>query len=55
MDEGKAIPTDRTLTCKICGERFVFTTGEQEFYRDRVLAEPRRCPACRRSKIKQEE
>lgn len=38
---------DKQLTCKICGDSFVFTTGEQEFYRDRGLAEPRRCPRCR--------
>jgi len=45
--------TDRILTCKICGNTFIFTTGEQTFYRDRCLAEPRMCPACRR--VKREE
>lgn len=45
--------TDKTLTCKICGDTFVFTAGEQTFYRDRGLVEPRRCPACRR--VKREE
>ncbi|MBR5203259.1 MAG: zinc-ribbon domain containing protein, partial [Clostridia bacterium] len=23
---------DKTLTCKNCGNEFVFTAGEQEFY-----------------------
>ncbi|MFC1955021.1 zinc-ribbon domain containing protein [Chloroflexota bacterium] len=43
----------KQLTCKICGDSFTFTTGEQEFYKDRGLAEPRRCPVCRR--VKREE
>jgi len=42
--------TNRTLTCKICGDPFVFTAGEQTFYRDRGLVEPRRCAKCRRHK-----
>ena len=40
---------DKKLQCKICGGSFTFTTGEQVFYGDRGLAEPRRCPDCRRS------
>ena len=40
---------DKQLTCKICGDSFVFAIGEQMFYKDRGLAEPRRCPDCRRS------
>ena len=40
---------DKKLQCKICGDSFAFTTGEQIFYRDRGLAEPRRCPDCRRN------
>jgi hypothetical protein len=44
---------DKQLRCKICGHRFTFTIGEQRFYRDRGLAEPRRCPTCRR--VKREE
>ena len=42
--------TDRILTCKICSETLVFTAGEQIFYRDRYLVEPRRCVNCRRHK-----
>ena len=38
----------KELTCKICGSSFTFSIGEQEFYRDRQLMEPRRCPQCRR-------
>lgn len=40
--------TDKTLTCKDCGQEFIWTSGEQEFYASRGLTnEPGRCPACR--------
>ena len=39
---------DRTLRCVQCRKDFVFEAGEQEFYRERKLSEPRRCPACRK-------
>ena len=29
--------TDKTLTCRDCGAEFVFTTGEQEFYKEGSL------------------
>ena len=39
---------DKTLTCRDCGQNFVFTAGEQEFYQSRGLTnEPGRCPDCR--------
>ena len=39
---------DKTLTCKECGEEFVFTAGEQEFYAEKgFVNEPQRCKACR--------
>jgi CxxC-x17-CxxC domain-containing protein len=40
--------TDRTLTCRDCGQQFAFTAGEQEFYQNRGLTnDPGRCPDCR--------
>lgn len=40
--------SDITLTCKDCGQPFVFTTGEQEFYQQRgLLNQPGRCADCR--------
>ena len=40
---------DKTLVCKECGQEFVFTAGEQEFYAERGFQnEPQRCKACRR-------
>ena len=39
---------DKTLKCKECGNDFVFTAGEQEFYAEKGLQnEPQRCKACR--------
>ncbi len=40
--------TDKTLTCKDCGQEFIWTAGEQEFYQTRGLQnQPGRCPSCR--------
>lgn len=39
---------DRTLVCKDCGKEFIFTAGEQEFYREKgFVNEPKRCKVCR--------
>ena len=39
--------TDRTITCRDCGEAFTFTAGEQAFYQERGYSEPQRCANCR--------
>jgi ssDNA-binding Zn-finger/Zn-ribbon topoisomerase 1 len=42
--------TDKTLVCKDCGKEFVFTAGEQEFYKTKGFdQEPKRCPECRKA------
>lgn len=39
---------DKTLKCKDCGEEFIFTAGEQEFYAEKGFQnEPQRCKSCR--------
>ena len=39
---------DKTLVCKDCGEEFVFTAREQEFYESKGFEnEPQRCKPCR--------
>jgi len=41
---------DKTLKCQEpdCGQDFIFTVGEQEFYKERGFAEePKRCKECR--------
>ena len=39
--------SDKTLTCADCGQQFVFTASEQDFYAQRGFTEPRRCPTDR--------
>ena len=47
---------DKTLTCRDCGVEFLFTVGEQEFYKEKGFEnEPVRCPDCRRAKKMQRE
>lgn len=42
---------DKTLVCKDCNEEFVFTEGEQEFYKEKGFEnEPQRCPNCRKAR-----
>ena len=44
--------SDRTLTCRDCGQQFTFTAGEQEFYQSRgLMNEPGRCPECRQAVV----
>ncbi len=39
---------DKTLICNTCGNEFVFTAGEQEFYAEKGLAnDPKHCKECR--------
>ncbi len=45
---------DKSLQCSDCGQEFIFTAGEQEFYASRSLQnEPKRCPECRRARKSQ--
>ncbi len=42
---------DKTLTCKDCNMEFVFSEGEQAFYKEKGFEnEPQRCPECRKAK-----
>jgi CxxC-x17-CxxC domain-containing protein len=45
--ECSSLQSDRTLTCADCGQEFVFTASEQQFYTDRGFSDPRRCRNCR--------
>ena len=39
---------DRVLKCAECGTEFVFTAGEQQFYKEKDFKnEPKRCKACK--------
>jgi hypothetical protein len=42
---------DKTLICKECGQEFVFTAGEQEFYAEKGFENvPQRCRECRNAR-----
>lgn len=42
------VTLDKSLTCRDCGQQFLFTTGEQEYFSSRGFTnEPSRCPDCR--------
>lgn len=42
---------DKVLVCRDCGNEFVFSAGEQEFYAEKGFEnEPSRCPSCRASR-----
>lgn len=48
---GSLLMADKTLKCKDCGQEFVFTEGEQAFYKEKGFEnEPQRCPACRKAR-----
>ena len=42
---------DETIVCKDCGNEFVFTVGEQEFYAEKGFTnKPVRCAECRKAR-----
>lgn len=48
LKRGKRNVRSKTLVCKECGNEFVFTAGEQEFYAEKgFVNEPQRCKSCR--------
>jgi CxxC-x17-CxxC domain-containing protein len=42
--------TDKTLTCQDCGQTFVFSADDQEFFSGKGYSEPKRCPSCRQAR-----
>jgi len=38
---------DQILKCHDCGDAFLWSVGEQRFYKSKRLAVPKRCPSCR--------
>lgn len=41
---------DQIIRCGDCGAGFILTYGERQFYFDRKLNLPKRCPECRRKR-----
>ena len=47
---------DKTIVCRDCGKEFIFTEGEQEFYKEKGFEhEPTRCPECRKARKMQKQ
>jgi uncharacterized protein with PIN domain len=45
---------DKFIICKDCNTEFVFTDGEQNFYKEKGFEnEPQRCPECRKARKQQ--
>ncbi len=40
----------RIVTCIDCGQQFVITSGERQFYLENLLKEPTRCFDCRQKR-----
>jgi hypothetical protein len=39
---------DKEIECLQCGNKFIWTAGEQKFYKEKGLEnQPKTCPACR--------
>jgi len=45
---------DLTLICQNCGNEFLWSEGEQEFYTQKGLSQPKFCPICRARKKAEE-
>lgn len=41
---------NKNLRCVRCGNKFIFSEEEQDFYRKKRFEEPKRCRACRKKK-----
>jgi hypothetical protein len=44
---------DQIIHCVGCHQEFLFTAGEEAFYRSRQLAVPKRCGPCRKLRTAQ--
>lgn len=43
--------SDKPIMCKDCQKEFLFTEGEQAFYKEKGFEnDPQRCPECRRER-----
>lgn len=38
---------DQQLTCADCGQTFIFSAEDQEFFAQKRYSTPKRCPVCR--------
>lgn len=38
---------DQEMVCKDCGDKYLFTVRDQEFFKERGYTPPKRCKPCR--------
>lgn len=38
------------IVCAECGDQFVWSAKDQQFYEERGFVRPRRCPKCRKAR-----
>lgn len=43
-------PNDMELQCQDCGNSFVWTENDQQFYKEKGYTQPKRCKPCREKK-----
>lgn len=46
--------SDMTISCLTCKANFVFSIGEQRFYKKKQLFKPTRCKPCRKARKKRQ-
>lgn len=44
---------NKLIKCVHCGKNFIFTVGEQKFFKEMKFPEPKICPTCRKERKKQ--
>ena len=50
MENNKKQLIGKEIKCKNCGRIFIFTEGEQEFYKEKGFDDPKRCFYCRKGR-----
>ena len=40
------VEKDKEIVCKLCGKTFVFSVGEQQFYKSKNFPDPKCCRKC---------
>jgi hypothetical protein len=54
-EERQEVTQDKELKCVDCGGSFLWTAGEQEYFKERGFTnEPKRCKPCRQAKKEQQ-
>lgn len=55
MENNKKVLVGKEIKCKVCGRTFIWTEGEQAFYKEMNFDEPKKCFYCRRKAAKQKQ